>query len=210
MNRNRSNLVTGAAILAVILLAIIIGLLRLDWVKNWWAIFLLIPSIASINNVYQEIKQERGMSFSLFSNAFGIVFPLAFTIILLLGLDWSLSISFLIILAGLALGLVGFVKDKQGSGKLIQSLRFWFWSAGSAVILIGIITFTDQLQVSSISQSITQWYGLSLIIAACGGFLTIWHGIRQNGKPSASTYLHLVISLVFAIPGLLAILNKSL
>ena len=209
MNRNRSNLVSGAAILVVILLAIIIGLLRLDWVKNWWAILFLIPSIASINNVYQEIKEEKGMSFSFFSNAFGIIFPLAITIILLLGLDWSLSLSFLIMLAGLALALVGFVKDRQGSGNLIQSLRFWFWSGGSAVILIGIITFIDQLQVSSVSQSITQWYGLSLIIAACGGFLTIWQRIRQNGKPSASTYIHLVISLVFAIPGLLAIFNIS-
>ena len=83
-----SNLVTGAAILAVILFAFIVGLLHIDWVKNWWAILFLIPSIASINNVYQELKLERGLSFSLFSNAFGIIFPLAITIILLLGLTF--------------------------------------------------------------------------------------------------------------------------
>ncbi len=210
MNRDRSNLVTGAAILAVILFAFIVGLLHIDWVKNWWAILFLIPSIASINNVYQELKLERGLSFSLFSNAFGIIFPLAITIILLLGLTWDLSISFLIILAGLALCLVGFVKDKQSSGKLIQSLRYWFWSAGSAVILIGVFTLLSQLEVDSISQFITQWYGLSLFVAACGGFITAWQDVRKKGKPSLNTFIHVIISLVFAIPGILALINRSL
>ena len=210
MERNRSNLVTGAAILVVILIAIIISLLHFEWIKNWWAILLLIPSIASINNVYQEIKLERGLSFSLFSNAFGIVFPFALTIILLIGLNWSLSITFLIILAGLALCLVGFVKDKQSSGKLIQSLRYWFWSAGSAVILIGIFTLLAQLQVNNFSQLLTQWYGLTLIITALGGLITAWQDFRKNDKPSVSTFIHILISLVFAIPGILAIFNRSL
>ncbi len=102
---------------------------------------------------------------------------------------------------------VGFVNEKKGSGRITHALRPWFFSWGLAVILVGVITLVSNLKTTGVSQGIYAWYGVALLIAACGGLVSVGLEIRKQGKPTLIGLAHLITSLVIAIPGLLAILN---
>ena len=180
---------------------------NLDWLKNWWALLFLIPAIASINNSITEIQLKKGFTFSLASNIAGIIFAAAICVFLLLGLGWEIILPVVIILAGLSMLVIGFVNEKLGSGKIINALRPWFFSWGLAVIMVGVITLVFNLQTTLISQAVYTWYGLALLLAACGGLISGLLVIRKQGHPTFIAFAHLLASLVISIPGLLAILS---
>lgn len=201
----KTNRITGAAILALILIMVFVQRTNLDWLKNWWALLFLIPAIASINNLITEIQRRKGFTFSLASNIAGIIFPVAICVFLLLGLSGDVILPVVIILAGLSMFIIGFVNQEQGSGKIIKALRPWFFSWGFAVILIGIITLVSNLQNNPNAAVVYAWFGIALLVAACGGLVSSWIDFRKHGKPTFIVLAHLVATLVISIPGLAAI-----
>jgi hypothetical protein len=196
-NQNR---VTGLIILAVIVFMVFIQRTNLEWVKNWWAFLFLIPAIASMNTALSEIQNKKGFSFSLASNIVGVVFPIAICLIFLFSLGWNSSIPIIILLSGLSLFMLGFVKDSIGTRNIINVLRPWFFSWGLAVMIIGIIIFFNNL-------IILRWFGISLLIAASGGLVSAWISFRENSKIKFVTIAHLVTAFVIALPGILAIIR---
>ncbi|HSM25640.1 MAG TPA: hypothetical protein VK856_12310, partial [Anaerolineaceae bacterium] len=177
---------------------------KLSWLQNSWALLFLIPAIGSINNFYTELKQRQGFTFSLASNLMGILFPIAICIIFLLGLGWDASYPIIIILAGLSLFILGFVNDNKATGKIIKNLQFWFFSWGFAVVMIGIITVNNATDTGS---AVYFWYGIALIIASLGGWVTGFLKFAQERKLTFTTAAHLLTAFVIAIPGLLAIFS---
>ncbi|MDO9087103.1 MAG: hypothetical protein Q7U53_12925 [Anaerolineaceae bacterium] len=203
-NKNR---VTGAIILALIIFMVFIQRTNLEWVKNWWAFLFLIPAIASINTVLSEIQNKKGFSFSLASNIVGIIFPIAICIIFLFSLGWNTSFPIIILLSGLSMLMLGFVRDSKGSGTIIRALRPWFFSWGFAVILVGVITFIDNGNFGLQNQTMLRWFGYSLLIAAGGGFISAWISFRKNSKADLITIAHLVVAFIIALPGILAVVG---
>lgn len=201
----KANRITGATILALILIIVFVQRTNLDWLKNWWALLFLVPAIASINNSIEEIQLKKGFTFSLASNIAGIIFPIAICVFLLLGLNGEIILPVVIILAGLSMFIFGFVNQEQGSSKIIKALRPWFFSWGFAVILIGIISLVSNLQNNPNGTIVSAWFGIALLVAACGGLVSSWIEFHKNGKPTFIVVAHLVATLVISIPGLLAI-----
>ncbi len=201
---NITNRITGAAILLLLLLILIINLTHPGGFKNWWALLFLIPAFASINNTITESQKHVGFTFSLASNLVGVLFPIAICLILLMGLGWNQSMPIIIILAGLSMLVVGFVNQKDGSGKIIAALRSWFFSWGTAVILIGLILLPN-FQNEAISQKIYFWFGTALLVAASGGLITSFLEYLKNRNLNIFIVFNLIASLVILIPGLLAI-----
>lgn len=201
----KTNRITGAAILTLLLIMVIVQRTNLDWLKNWWALLFLIPAIASINNSITEIQQRKGFTFSLASNIAGIIFPVAICVFLLLGLSGEIILPVVIILAGLSMFIIGFVNQEQGPGKIVNALRLWFFSWGSAVILVGIISMVSNLQNNPNETVVYAWFGIALLVAACGGLVSSWIEFRKQGKPTFIVLAHLVATLVISIPGFLAI-----
>jgi len=199
----KTNRITGAAILALLLMMVFVQRTNLDWLKNWWALLFLIPAIASINNSYTEIQNKKGFTFSLASNIVGIIFPFAICVILLLGLNWNIILPVIIILSGLSMLVIGFVNEEKGSGRIVRALHPWFFSWGAAVILVGIITLVSNLQTNPDGSVINTWYGIALFVAACGGLVSAWIEFRRQGKPTYIFMAHLLVSFVILIPGLL-------
>ncbi|MBW6474213.1 MAG: hypothetical protein K0B14_13895 [Anaerolineaceae bacterium] len=203
----KTNRMTGAAILALLLVIVFVQRTNLEWLKNWWALLFLIPAIASINNAYTEIQSRKGFTFSLASNVVGIVFPIAICVILLLGLNWNIILPIIIILSGLSMLVIGFVNEEKGSGRLIQSLRPWFFSWGAAVMLVGIITMVSNLQPIPGGPVINTWYGITLIVASLGGLVSSWMEFHKQRKPTLIFGVHLFISFVLLVPGFLVLLG---
>lgn len=202
-----TNRITGAAILALLLVIVFVQRTNLEWLKNWWALFFLIPAIASINNSYTEIQNKKGFTFSLASNIVGIIFPFAICVVLLLGLTWNIILPIIIVLSGLSMLVVGFVTEKEGFGRIIRALHPWFFSWGAAVILVGIITLVSNLQTIPERTIVYTWYGVALLVAACGGLVSSWIEFRKQGKPNFIVWVHLFVSFVLLIPGFLAIFS---
>ncbi len=201
----KNNRVTGAAILALLLIMVLVQRTNLEWLKNWWALFFLIPAIASVNTAYTEIQNKKGVTFSLASNVVGIIFPIAICVILLLGLNWNIILPIIIILSGLSMLVIGFVNEEKSSGKLIQSLRAWFFSWGAAVMLVGIITTLSNLPPTSGGPVIKDWYGIALIVASLGGLVSSWMEYSKQRKPTFIVWLHLFLSFVLLVPGFLVL-----
>ncbi len=204
----KTNRISGAAILALILIIVFVQRTNLEWLKNWWALLFLIPAVASINNLITELQQKDRFTFSLASNIAGIIFPVAICVIFLLGWNWEIILPLVIMLAGLSMLIIGFVNDDQGSGKIIQALRPWFFSWGLAVILVGVITLVSNLQTTPIVQVVYIWYGIALLVAACGGLIAAWIEVRRQSKSSLIALAHLMTALVISIPGWLAIFSR--
>lgn len=203
----KTNRITGAAILALLLIIVFVQRTNLEWLQNWWALLFLVPAIASINNAYTEIQNKKGFTFSLASNIVGIIFPFAICVILLLGLNWNIILPVIIILSGLSMLVIGFVNEEKGSGKIIRALHPWFFSWGAAVILVGIITLVSNLQTIPERTIVYTWYGVTLLVAACGGLVSSWLEFRKQGKPNFIVWVHLFVSFVLLIPGFLAIFS---
>ena len=201
----KTNRISGAAILALILIIVLVQRTNLEWLKNWWALLFLIPAIASINNLVTEMQQKGRFTFSLASNIAGIIFPVAICVVFLLGLSWEIILPLVIMLAGLSMSIIGFVDQEQGPGKIIKALQPWFFSWGSAVILVGIISLVANLQNNPNGTIVYAWFGIALLVAACGGLVSSWIEFRKQGKPTFIVLAHLVATLVIFIPGFLAI-----
>jgi hypothetical protein len=201
----KTNRITGAAILALLLIMVFVQRTNLEWLKNWWALLFLIPAIASINNLINEKQRRNGFTFSLASNIVGIIFPVAICVILLLSLNSNIILPIIIILSGLSMLVVGFVNDEKGSGRIIRALHPWFFSWGSAVILVGIISLVSNLQNNLNGTVVYAWFGIALLVAACGGLVSSWLEFRKQGKPTIIIFAHLLATLVISIPGFLAI-----
>jgi len=201
----KTNRITGAAILALLLIIVFVQRTNLEWLKNWWALLFLIPAIASFNNSFTEIQNKKGFTFSLASNMVGVIFPLAICVILLLGLNWNIILPVVIIISGFSMLVVGFVNEEKGSGRIIRALHPWFFSWGAAVILVGITTLVSNLQTRPDGSVINTWYGIALLVAACGGLVSSWIEFRKHGKSTFIFWAHLMVALVISIPGFLAI-----
>lgn len=201
----KTNRLTGAAILTLLLMMVFVQRTNLEWLKNWWALLFLIPAIASINNSYTEIQNKKGFTFSLASNMVGIIFPVAICVILLLGLHWNIILPVIIILSGLSMLVIGFANDEKGSGKIIRALQPWFFSWGAAVILVGIITMSSNMQPTSGGSVINSWYAIALFVASSGGLISSWLEFRKQAKPTVLVWIHLFISLVLLVPGFLVL-----
>lgn len=208
MKNKNSNLnrISGAFILLLIVLIVFIQRTNLTWLKNWWALLFLIPAIGSFNNVYTELKNKRGFTFSLASNLMGIIFPIVICVIFLINLQWNLTLPVIIVLAGLALFVLGFVNDEKGAGKMLQHLKYWFFSWGLAVVFIGVITFVTTIQSNFTNQQINSWYGGALIVAALGGLVSGILLFRKEGKFSLLSTVHFGTALIISIPAIFVLI----
>lgn len=209
MNKDNKNLnrMTGAFILILILIIVIVQRTNLTWVKNWWGLLFLIPAIGSINNVFSETSHKRNFSFSLASNIMGIVFPIVLCVIILFGLNWQTILPIVIILAGMALFILGFVNDNKGGARIIQHLRFWFFSWGLAVIMVGIIMFVTPTPTNTNPLRINDWYATALLVSSFGGLVSGINHYRLTKSFSWLSILHIVIGIGIAIPPILVLFS---
>ena len=209
MNRKNKNInrITGAGILLLILFIVFIQRTNLSWVRNWWAFLFLIPAIGSINNVFSEGQSKKGFTFSMASNLVGILFPVVLCLIFLFGLNWEINLPIIIILAGVTLLVLGFVIDTKGAGKIIWNLRFWFFSWGIAVILVGGIALISTTTSIFNQQNLNPWYASALVLSSIGGFITVFFEFKKSGKITPVAIMHFLVAIFLTIPAILILLS---
>lgn len=207
---HKGNSITGAIILIVIGLFLVLQRLGISGFENWWAIFILIPAISSTENLVRELRSSRGFHFAIASTILGILFPTAVAFMFLFDLDWSLYWPIFIMLAGISMILTGFIEEDAPVGNFVQRYRPWLFSWGSGVILFGIFFFMNNFHLANLQLFESRLLGVPILIASLGGIISILYA-RQHGSVSKTFILiNLITSLFLALPGILAILNLQL
>jgi uncharacterized membrane protein len=199
----RMNSLTGAAVLIIIIFMVFIRRTNLTWSDNWWALLFLIPAVASLNNFLSARDKLGEFSFTRVTHLAGILFPLVLTFLLLFGMPLTIVLPAIIILAGFSMWMMGFIRQQASPGKIIHSLRWWFFSWGFAVMLVGLIMALTNFQKFSSPERSFQFYGLTLIIAAMGGLISAWVEHKKTEKNNLIIAAHLLVAFIFLIPGIL-------
>ncbi len=103
----------GGAVLIIVGLAFIIENLHLPFIEegNWWAIFLLIPIVAILDDIYRITSTgTEGKAGAITSKLVGLLIIAAIMIIFLFGINLGIYWPVLLIAAGLVFLVAALVK----------------------------------------------------------------------------------------------------
>jgi hypothetical protein len=103
----------GGVVLIIVGLAFIVQNLDLPYVKegNWWAIFILIPIVAILDDIYRiSISQSEGKTGAITSKAIGLLVLGVVMVIFLFGVNLGIYWPVLLIAAGLVFLVAALIK----------------------------------------------------------------------------------------------------
>jgi hypothetical protein len=103
----------GGAVLIIVGLAFIVDNLNLPFIKegNWWAVFLLIPIVAILDDIYRITSaSSEGKAGAITSKLVGLLIIAAIMIIFLFGINLGIYWPVLLIAAGLVFLIAALVK----------------------------------------------------------------------------------------------------
>lgn len=100
VSKSRSDMTGGLIMIGVgvVFLAMQFGNFQLD---NWWALFILIPVVASWGSALQQTQAAGHVTNGAIRTFMGALFPLFVAVIFLFNLDWGRVWPGFIIIAGL-------------------------------------------------------------------------------------------------------------
>ncbi len=80
-----------------------------DWplFDNWWALFILIPAIASLGNAWRSYQAQGRLGGEVIGSLIGGLVLLCVALVFLLNLDWGAIWPIFLILGGLSILLRG-------------------------------------------------------------------------------------------------------
>jgi len=93
----------GGAVLILIGVFLMLNNLTGFSLRNWWALFILIPSMGAFGNAWRIYQKDERLSASARASLISGFILTMVTAIFLLNLDWTLLGPVLLILAGLGL-----------------------------------------------------------------------------------------------------------
>lgn len=178
-------------------------------VQNWWAIIFWIPAISSFGNVLKEIRLRKGISFALISGISGIIFPITISIGFFIGTNWILYAPIFVIISGLILIQTGFVDSREPVGEFFQNVRFWAFSIGLAVAVIGIILLVPSFNSELSLDQISHWFGLSFVICSSGGFYYLFQRLIKQKYSPLLILINLFFSMILIFMGTFVFFKRS-
>ena len=101
--RDNSNWIMGVVLIALGGLFLLGNLLPGSFMTNWWAVFILIPALYSLNRAWQAYRSHGRLTAGGRSSLIGGLLILTVALIFLLGLDWGVVWPIFIIIIGIGL-----------------------------------------------------------------------------------------------------------
>jgi cation transport ATPase len=98
-----SNWIVGVVFITLGLLFLLSNVLDVSFVTNWWAVFILIPALYSLNRAWQSYRQHGRLTSRGRSSLVGGLLVLTVALIFLLNLDWGIVWPVFIIIVGLGI-----------------------------------------------------------------------------------------------------------
>jgi MFS family permease len=108
-------LVSGLALIAlgVVLLLNNAGVLTVNFLTNWWALFILLPAIGAFVAAYESWRRARAVTGNVISNIVGGLILTFVAGMFLFNLDWGVFWPVFIILAGVGVLSRGMLRQNR-------------------------------------------------------------------------------------------------
>lgn len=101
--RDNSGWIIGVVLIALGGLFLLSNVLSVSFVTNWWAVFILIPALYSLNRAWRSYGENGRLTASGRSSLVGGLLILTVALIFLLNLDWGVVWPVFVIIIGLGL-----------------------------------------------------------------------------------------------------------
>ncbi|MGD2077440.1 MAG: hypothetical protein PVH18_03605 [Chloroflexota bacterium] len=103
IKRDSGSWIVGAVLVALGILFLLGNLLPGNVLANWWAIFILIPALYSLNRAWQSYRAHGSLTPGGRSSLIGGLLILTVALIFLFGLDWGVVWPAFIIIIGVGI-----------------------------------------------------------------------------------------------------------
>ena len=177
---------------------------------NWWAMFIFLPAIGSLNAAWTAFRRNDGVFTAGVRSALGgglIVLTVA--ILLLFDMDWSIWWPLMLVMPGFAIflnGMVGFGSQDRTSGRWVLRMGIW---TGLAVMLLGWIFLLDKLGVFSLRETFSGfgWWGVVVLIPGLGALYNALRSTLEAGRLNAAAISLVVVGFSACAVAAVAILG---
>ncbi len=177
---------------------------------NWWALFILIPALASFGGAWSAFQRSGKLNAAVRSGIGGGLVVLTVALMFLFNLDWAIWWPLMLIVPGLSFFLNGFSAFDTGIGPGAggwAAMSFWI---GLSVGLLGVTFLLKNLNdlnpVTFFGWN--NWWGFFILIPGIGAVINaIWVFLRSGGAALVSAIGLLIIGLLVGAAGMIAILS---
>lgn len=182
--RQRGHFPWAGVVLVILGLVFLLRTFKVDFLQNWWALFILIPAIGSFGNSWNAWRKEGKFNNAARSSLGGGLVILTVALMFLLNLSWVIYWPLMVIVPGFSM-LLGSIPDaKMEAHKSLHhfaGLGVWFGIA--AMLLGGAFLFKnlDAYHFTRLFGSF-RWYGIFVIIPAIGALINGFTLYHENGN----------------------------
>ena len=211
-SRRGNAVVWGLILVALGIILLLQRLGRINEHFNWWAIFILIPALASFAGAWYAFQRAGRINAAVRSSIGGGLIVLTVALMFLFNLDWAIWWPLMLIVVGFSTFLNGFGATDATLGPGATgwvALGFWF---GLSVMLLGLTFLLNNLgRLEPISFfRATNWWGIFIIIPGAGAIInSVWVFFRGGSKALIPAVGLLVIGVLIGIVGAVAYLSLN-
>jgi hypothetical protein len=177
---------------------------------NWWAVFILIPAFGSLGTAVSIFQRTGRFNYAVRSSLFSGLIVLMVALMFFLELNWGIWWPMFVILPGLSFVVNGLPLDGEiqpGSALMKQVFRPWSIGIGLGALLLGLGFLFKNLGIYDPSMIFSRWWAIAILVPAAFGLLNTLFLAIGEGLFSRSVVGNLLISIIVAVPGLVAFLG---
>jgi hypothetical protein len=213
--RNGNNLFLGLILILIGILFLMQQIGSFNF-RNWWALFILIPSFGSFSTAWYAFQKNYRINEGVRAGLGAGLITLTLALIFLFNLNWSTWWPMMIIVPGLVTIFNGITLP--GSREQTQPLsshifRPWSGWIGAGMLFLGSGFLAKNLGLIDPTMITRNWWAIAILIPAIGGTIT---AIRMAASENGWNWIwgwvmisNLVTTAVFIIVGSVALLGIS-
>lgn len=175
---------------------------------NWWALFILIPALASLGGAFTAWQQTGKFNAAVRGGLGGGIVLLTLTFMFLLGLDWSVWWPLIVLASGLSIFLEGLGgKEIEGVGGILN-IGLWI---GLGAMFLGSGYLLKNLEVFDIAAAFGayNWWAVAILIPGIGAVLGGLLSPLQAKKFTGAAFGLTLFGLATIVVGIIAFLGIS-
>lgn len=205
-----------AAALAAGIFLVVVGVLTwVAWLggtglRNWWALFILAPALATLAVAYGLYRHSGAFTYAVRGPLAGGLLILTVAALFLLNMSWHIWWPLFIILPGLTLLAFGlpFGTPDEAHGPLAHHLyRPWLGWLGAGLVTLGSVFLAERLLGFQMEAIVPyDWWGSCILIPAFGGLATSARLLVERSGSGAIAG-NLIATLAVGASGVFALLD---